>query len=75
MTMEIYNRMHLIGGLLTISKGKSMTIMVRRMAAGRKHGVRAVAERSSNLIYKLENRMSLLKSSLKLPDYQNSQIS
>lgn len=74
MTREIYNRMHLIGGLLTISKGKSMTVMVRRMTAGRKHGVSAVAE-SLDVIYKLENRMSLLKSSAKLPDYQNSQIS
>jgi hypothetical protein len=45
MTGVTLKRKHLTGGLLTVSEGKSMTIMVGSMAAGR-GGVGAIAENS-----------------------------
>ena len=35
MTMTIYRRKHLIGGLLTVSEHESVTIMTGSMAVGR----------------------------------------
>ena len=44
MTKATYKRKHLIGSLLTVSEGESMTIMAGSMGEGRRHGAGAVAK-------------------------------